>query len=186
MRRDTYLASSRRSTRPTVPGVRCPTFRNSRSGRSPVPDRPAPITPADARRIRVAARALARAGLAHAYGHCSLRIDSEWFIVSPPKPFALIGAADSSVAVPTTGALPPDALPEVILHQHIYRRRGDVRGIARFQSPNLTALSTLGLTPRARHGFGAYFAPQAPLHADPRLVRDPARAAALVEQLGPA
>jgi HCOMODA/2-hydroxy-3-carboxy-muconic semialdehyde decarboxylase len=106
--------------------------------------------------------------------------------VTPPKPFALIGAGDSSVAVPTTGALPPDALPEVILHQHIYRRRGDVRGIARFQSPNLTALSTLGLTPRARHGFGAYFAPQAPLYSDPRLVRDRARAAALVEQLGPA
>jgi HCOMODA/2-hydroxy-3-carboxy-muconic semialdehyde decarboxylase len=134
----------------------------------------------------MAARALARAGLVHAYGHCSLRIDSETFIVSPPKPLGLIGISDSPVTVPTTGALPPDALPEVVVHQRIYRQRGDVHGIARFQSPNLTALSTLGLTPRARHGFGAYFAPCPPLHPDPRLVRDAASAAALVEQLGPA
>ena len=38
------------------------------------------------------------------------------------------------------------------------------------------ALSTLGLTPRARHGFGAYFAPHAPLYDDPRLVRELGRA----------
>jgi HCOMODA/2-hydroxy-3-carboxy-muconic semialdehyde decarboxylase len=149
-----------------------------------VSDAPYPIAPTDARRIRLAARALARAGLVHAYGHCSLRIDSDCFIVSPPKPLGLIGSGDSPVLVPTTGALPPNALPEVVVHQHIYRRRGDVHGIARFQSPNLTALSTLGLTPRARHGFGAYFAPCPPLYPDPRLVRDPASAAALVEQLG--
>jgi HCOMODA/2-hydroxy-3-carboxy-muconic semialdehyde decarboxylase len=129
---------------------------------------------------------MARAGLVHAYGHCSLRTDSERFIVSPPKPLGLTGTGDSPVAVSTTGALPPDALGEVVIHQHIYRRRGDVRGIVRFQSPSLTALSTLGLTPRARHGFGAYFAPCTPLYPNPRLVRDPASAAALVELLGPA
>jgi HCOMODA/2-hydroxy-3-carboxy-muconic semialdehyde decarboxylase len=90
------------------------------------------------------------------------------------------------VTVSTTGALPPDVLGEVLVHQHIYRRRSDVGGIARFQSPSVTALSALGLTPRARHGFGAYFAPCPPLYPNPRLVRDPASAAALVEQLGPA
>jgi len=46
------------------------------------------------------------------------------------------------------------------------------------------ALSTLGLTPRARHGFGAYFAPCAPLHEDPRLVRDAASATDSVNLLG--
>jgi HCOMODA/2-hydroxy-3-carboxy-muconic semialdehyde decarboxylase len=145
-----------------------------------------PNSPADARRIRVAARAMARAGLVHAYGHCSLRMDSERFIVSPPKPLGLIGLGDWPVTVSMTGALPPDVLGEVVIHQHLYRRRGDVGGVVRFQSPSLTALSTLGLTPRARHGFGAYFAPCPPLYPNPRLVRDPASAAALVEQLGPA
>jgi HCOMODA/2-hydroxy-3-carboxy-muconic semialdehyde decarboxylase len=147
---------------------------------------PVGVSASDARRVRVAARAVARAGLVHAYGHCSLRIDSDHFIVSPAKPLGLVTPEDAVVVVPTHGALPPEALPEVLAHQYIYRQRRDVSGIVRFQSPNLTALSTLGLTPKARHGFGAYFAPSAPLHADPRLVRDSTSAAALVEELGPA
>ena len=151
-----------------------------------MPDASNQTAPAEARRIRVAARALARAGLVHAYGHCSLRIDSGRFAVSPPKALGLIGPGESPVMVGTIGPLPADALPEVIVHQHIYHQRRDVHGIVRFQAPNLTALSTLGLTPRARHGFGAYFAPSAPLHSDPRLVRDAASAAALTVQLGPA
>ena len=132
----------------------------------------------------MAARALARAGLVHAYGHCSLRIDSHSFLVSPPKPLGLVVLDDQPIAVATSGALPPSALGEVIVHQGIYRERSDVRAIARFQSPHITALSTLGRTPRARHGFGAYFAPCPPLHNDPRLVRDGASAAALVKELG--
>jgi len=31
-------------------------------------------------------RALARAGLVHAYGHCSVRLDAHHFLVSPAKP----------------------------------------------------------------------------------------------------
>jgi HCOMODA/2-hydroxy-3-carboxy-muconic semialdehyde decarboxylase len=144
------------------------------------------VPAADARRVRVASRAMARAGLVHAYGHCSQRLDADHFIVSPAKPLGMVTPEDAVVIVPTQGALPPGALPEVLVHQYIYRQRSDVRGIARFQSPSLTALSTLGLTPEARHGFGAYFAPRTPLHSDPRLVRDAASAAALVEELGPA
>lgn len=147
---------------------------------------PVQVSTADARRVRVAARALARAGLVHAYGHCSLRIDADHFIVSPPKPLGLVGAEDVPVIVHMQRPLPADALPEVLAHQYIYRQRGDVHGIARFQSPHLTALSTLGLTPRARHGFGTYFAPGAPLHEDPRLVRDSASAQTLVGELGAA
>ena len=139
---------------------------------------------AGAARIRLAARALARSGLVHAYGHCSVRVSPTQFLVSPPKPLGLVGASDIPVAVSTTGVLPPGALPEVIAHQHIYRRREDVGAVARFQSPHLVALSALGRTPRALHGFGAYFAPRPPLHSDPRLVRDDASAAALAASLG--
>jgi HCOMODA/2-hydroxy-3-carboxy-muconic semialdehyde decarboxylase len=146
----------------------------------------APVLPAQARQLRMAARALARAGLVHAYGHCSLRIAPDTFIVSPPRALGLVGANDAPVRVSTTGPLPAGALPEVLAHQHIYRQRVDVGAIARFQSPHLTTLSTLGLTPRARHGFGAYFAPCPPLHANPRLVRDSASAAMLADKLGAA
>src|SRR3546814_8479519 len=41
---------------------------------------------AQQRLVRVAARALARHGLVHAYGHCSLRLDERHFLVAPSKP----------------------------------------------------------------------------------------------------
>jgi HCOMODA/2-hydroxy-3-carboxy-muconic semialdehyde decarboxylase len=132
----------------------------------------------------MAARAVARAGLAHAYGHCSLRVDEHSFLVTPPKPLGLVEPGADLVPVPTAGPLPAAALPEVLAHQAIYRARPDVGAIVRHQAPHTMTLSTLGLTPRARHGFGAYFAPSPPLYDDPRLVREPAGAATLVARLG--
>jgi HCOMODA/2-hydroxy-3-carboxy-muconic semialdehyde decarboxylase len=140
----------------------------------------------DERQLRLAARALARARLVHAYGHCSSRIDGTHFRVSPAKPLGLVSPTDASVTVPVSGALPAGALPEVVAHQNIYRLRSDVNGIVRFQSPHIMSLSALGRTPRALHGFGAYFAPCPPLHDDPRLVRDASSGVAVAEKLGAA
>jgi HCOMODA/2-hydroxy-3-carboxy-muconic semialdehyde decarboxylase len=141
-------------------------------------------TTASARAIRMAARALARAGLVHAYGHCSARVDALHFLVSPAKPLGLVAVSDAAVYGAVNGPLPEGALPEVIAHQHIYRRRPDVAAVVRFQSPQVVALSALGRTPRALHGFGAYFAPKPPLHLNPRLVRDEASASTVAELLG--
>lgn len=146
--------------------------------------------PADASaaadQVRIAARALSRSGLAHAYGHCSVRLHESAFLVSPAKPMGLLTADDAPLVVPVRGALPAGVLGEVRLHQQIYQRRPSVRGIARFQSPRLMSLSTLGRTPLARHGFGSYFAPQAPLWSDTRLLRDDGLAAAAADLLGQA
>ena len=149
-----------------------------------MPDATAINEASTASRIRVAARTLAKAGLVHAYGHCSMRLGEHQFLVSPAKPLGLLAADDAPVMVATTGELPKGALPEVIAHQHIYRRRAEVGGVVRFQSPHVMTLSALGRTPRALHGFGSYFAPCPPLHSDPRLVRDEATAATLVERMG--
>jgi HCOMODA/2-hydroxy-3-carboxy-muconic semialdehyde decarboxylase len=151
-----------------------------------VPERNVNVSPDPARQMRIAARAVARVGLVHAYGHCSVQTDAEHCFVTPPKALGLVAVNEPPVIVAINGPLPADALPEVIAHQCIYRHRSDVRAIVRFQSPNVTALSTLGLTPGARHGFGAYFAPSPPLHDNPRLVRDAESALALVERLGSA
>lgn len=137
-------------------------------------------------RIRVACRAVGRAGLSHAYGHCSARLDAQSFLVSPAKPLLLVSDRDALVRVAVDAPLPPGALPEVRLHQRIYRCRADVGGIARFQSPKLMSLSTMGRTPEARHGLGSYFAPRAPLWPNPRLARDDASAAAIAAALGSA
>ena len=151
-----------------------------------MPDSVAPVPARAARQLRLAARACARAGLVHAYGHVSLRLDAAQFICSPPVPLGLVTVDAAPVVCSIAGPLPPDALPEVLIHQNVYRRRADVHGVVRFQSPQLVTLSALGRTPRARHGFGAYFAPCPPLYANPRLVRDTPSAMALVDQLGSA
>jgi len=145
---------------------------------------PEDLAPAYAIRLRLAGHALARAGLVHAYGHVSVRLDNESFAVTAAKPLGLLAAGDEPVRVPLTGSLPAAVLPEVVMHQQVYRRRPDVEAVVRFQSPQLITLSTLGRTPRARHGFGAYFSPAPPLHDDPRLVRDVDRAGRVADQLG--
>jgi len=50
------------------------------------------------------------------------------------------------------------------IHQQIYRQRADVGSVTRTMS-----LLTLGLTPNACHGSGAYFYPAAPWWSDPLL-----------------
>ncbi len=72
----------------------------------------------------------------------------------------LIRAGESGTIVNVEGALPDGVLGEVRTHQQIYKRRTDVRAIARTFPPNVVALSTLGFTPKPRHRFGAYFTPE--------------------------
>lgn len=135
--------------------------------------------------VRCAARALSRAGLVHAYGHCSLRLDADNFLVCAAMPMGLIGT-DPGATVPVDGPLPEGVLGEVRIHQAIYRRRPEIGAVCRIMPPTLMALSTQGITPRARHGIGAYFAPAPPLWDDPRLLRDDISAASLAAAMGDA
>jgi HCOMODA/2-hydroxy-3-carboxy-muconic semialdehyde decarboxylase len=133
--------------------------------------------------VQQAARALGNAGLVHAYGHCSMRLDANHFLVCAAKPMGMI-ANDVGTVVPINGALPEGVLGEVRIHQNIYRRRAEVNGICRIMPPAIMALSTQGIVPKPRHGIGAYFSPDVPLWDDPRLLRDDASAARLAEQMG--
>ena len=134
-------------------------------------------------RVQQAARALGRAGLVHAYGHCSLRLDADYFLVCAAMPMGLIDQ-EVGMVVPVSGALPEGVLGEVRVHQAIFERRGDVQGICRIMPPAVMALSTQGIVPIARHGIGAYFHPGPALWDDPRLLRDEGSAARLAEALG--
>lgn len=151
-----------------------------------MPPEPAGVRSEVARGVRLAARALARHGLVHAYGHVSARIDERHFLCSPPQPLGTVGTDDPGVVVSIDGPLPERALPEVRIHREIYRRRPEVGGICRFQSPAVMALSALGDTPRALHGLGSYFAPSPPFWPDVQLVRDDERATQVAERVGEA
>jgi HCOMODA/2-hydroxy-3-carboxy-muconic semialdehyde decarboxylase len=134
--------------------------------------------------VRLAARALARGQLVHAYGHCSARLDRDHFLVCAAKPMGTIAAAESGTVVAVDGPLPEGVLGEVRIHQAIYRQRPEIGAVCRIMPPQLGLLSLLRRTPRPRHGFGAYFAPGPTLWEDPRLLRDDAAAARLAQQLG--
>jgi len=134
--------------------------------------------------VRKAARALGRHGLAHAYGHVSARIDAGAFLVCAAEPMGLIAAGTKGSVVNLEGELPDGVLGEVRIHRDIYRRRADIAAVARTMPPKIMSLSTLRLTPQARHGFGSYFYPAIPLWDDPLLIRDDAASARLAARLG--
>ena len=88
--------------------------------------------------------------------------------------------------MPLDGPLPESALGEVRIHREIYRRRSDVGGVVRSIPPKAMSLGTCGITPKARHGLGAYFAPQPPPWDDPQLLRNDEKASALAAKMGEA
>jgi len=141
------------------------------------------VSDAQQRQVRVAARALAKAGLVHAYGHCSMRLDADHFLVCAALPMGLIEPKQPGVVVPVHSALPDGVLGEVRIHQQIYQRRPDVGAVIRSMPPHVMTLSCAGLTPQSRHGLGSYFHSSIPLWDDPQLLRDDDQAAALADQL---
>ena len=136
------------------------------------------------RRVRVAARALARSNLVNAYGHVSVRLDEKKFLVCAPKPMGLIRPGEKGNIVEIDGPLPKQVLGEVRCHQKVYRKRPDVNGICRFFPRNTMILSTFKKTPESRLGFGTYFYPRAPLWDDPMLIRDESAAEKFADVLG--
>lgn len=134
--------------------------------------------------VRLAARALAGAGLVHAFGHCSKRLDAKHFLVCSALPMGRI-AQEPGTVVAIDAPLPAGVLGEVRLHREIYRRRPEAGGVCRIMPPAVMALSAAGLVPVPRHGIGAYFN-AIPLWNDPRLLRDDDAAARLAEAMGPA
>lgn len=137
-----------------------------------------------AKRVQLAAKALAGAGLVHAYGHCSVRCGPDRFMVSAATSLKL--AAKEPVTIcPVEGVLPEGVLGEVRIHQKIYAARADVGAVCRIMPPAVMALSTHGIVPLPRHGIGAYFT-KLPLWDDPRLLRNDAAAEQLAAALGDA
>ncbi len=83
---------------------------------------PATIDPGLQMQVRMAARGLAHAGLVHAFGHCSARIDARHFLVCAAMPMGLIKDEPGTI-VSVDGALPQKVLGEVRAHQAIYAAR---------------------------------------------------------------
>ena len=136
------------------------------------------------RTVRLMARALGRNGLSGPFGHCSVRLDADHFLVCASRPMAMIAPGEAGTVVPVRGPLPEGVLGEVRIHQQVYQRRPEIGAVCRFLSPQIMALAALGLTPQARHGFGSYVAPAVPFWTDPQLVRNDTAAEGVAELMG--
>ncbi len=143
-------------------------------------------TPNQERLVRQSARALARANLVTAFGHCSLRLDEDHMLVCAPKPMGHLNESHAGDVVNIHQALAPHVLGEVRMHQAIYKNRKDAKGICRVFPPNVLALAAMGLSPKARHGFGSYFYPEVPMWTDPALIRNDEAAIGVAKTLGQA
>ena len=134
--------------------------------------------------VRKAARALARASLVGAYGHCSVRLNDQELLVCASKAMGTILPTDGGTVVPITGALPEGVLGEVRVHQHIYRGRPDVGAICRVFPRDVMTVSVSGQAPECRHGLSAFFHPRPAFWDDARLMRTDELAAGVAAALG--
>ncbi|MCK9503929.1 MAG: class II aldolase/adducin family protein [Porticoccaceae bacterium] len=135
-------------------------------------------------KLRIAARALGRAGLVHAFGHCSMRLSEDTFLVCAPEPLATIRPNEPGTLVKVSGSLPEGVLGEVRIHQQIYARNPAAGAVCRIMPANVMTLSTFRATAKPRHGLAAYFGASTPLWDDPRLLRNDEAAIKLSEQMG--
>jgi HCOMODA/2-hydroxy-3-carboxy-muconic semialdehyde decarboxylase len=135
------------------------------------------------------ARMLARAGLAHAFGHVSVRTADGGLAISSTRPLFAMGPEDVIVldagGEVVTG--PAEEAPlETPLHRAIYEARADVAAIARGHPPHAVRWGVGTRELPLLHGLGALAGRRVPVHPAVELVSSPAAAAAAAETLGDA
>jgi HCOMODA/2-hydroxy-3-carboxy-muconic semialdehyde decarboxylase len=144
---------------------------------------PGAAAPHRHRELRMLGRGLDRAGLTGPFGHCSLRVDADTFLVTPPHPLRVLGTRPC-VVVPVHGPLPGGVLQEVRLDQAVYRARPDVGAIAAIAPASVDALALAGRSIAACDPHAAYFGAGPVRHDGPESPADAAGAAVLAASLG--
>ena len=134
--------------------------------------------------VRKGARALSRAGLVTAYGHCSVKLNDKQMLVCRAGPMGTIHPGERGTIASIEGALPDGVLGEVRVHQQLYQRRPDIEAVCRVIPPRAMTMASLGRPPKVRHGFGAFFYPSPAYWDDPTLMRSDTVAAAVAETMG--
>jgi HCOMODA/2-hydroxy-3-carboxy-muconic semialdehyde decarboxylase len=130
-----------------------------------------------------AARVIAGAGLADAFGHVSVRVGDS-LLITGPTPLAFQRPDDLSL-IPIDAATLPSAAPkEAWIHLAIAQADEDTRAICRAQPRSVAGASASQRNFRPLDGQGAMLGSQVPVYDDSRLVRDGSAGAAVAELLG--
>ncbi|GIU97841.1 MAG: hypothetical protein KatS3mg013_1644 [Actinomycetota bacterium] len=136
--------------------------------------------------VASAARMLARAGLVHAFGHVSMRVD-DGIAITSTRPLAS-ASPDDVLLVGSDGEVrsgPADAVPiELALHRGIFAARSDLGAIARGHPPAAVVwgvgLEDLPLI----HGLGALAGERVAVHPDLDLIATDEQALGVARSLG--
>lgn len=142
--------------------------------------------PADAAaELVTAGRVVTGGGLVEGFGHVSVRLDRERFLITPQQPPGLTAPDDCCVIGPDgaklAGAGDPPA--EVALHRAIYEARPGVGAVSRTHPPTVLAFSALLRPLPVVHGLGA-FVGELPVHPDHLLTVTIEQARRVVADLG--
>ncbi len=143
--------------------------------------------PDDSSSLMQAARAVAAARLADAFGHLSVRSSSgDGLLITPPRPLGRLRQGDFAIEVPLEATdLPTGAPKEAWIHLALLRSRPDLGAVCRAQPPAVAAFFALGRPLTMLNGHAALVG-EVPLHTDSRLVRDTVSGDAVAQSIGDA
>ena len=132
-------------------------------------------------------RFLYRRGFIEGFGHLSARLSDSTFMITrhslgmnaTPEDFLIFDLDGRQIE---GKGVPPGEYP---IHLDILRERPDVGSVIHYHGMYSTAFTTSALELKPIHLLGTIFHEGIPVYADPRLVSDRARGAALATALGP-
>jgi ribulose-5-phosphate 4-epimerase/fuculose-1-phosphate aldolase len=139
--------------------------------------------------VLTACRVLTHFRIAEGFGHVSARVPgSDRILITPRRALALVTEAELVELEPDGRQVAGDGRPplEVAMHLAVYRRRADVKAMARGHPRHVAAYACSGEPLKVAHGFGANLGHVVPVFGKPVLVANADRAEGIVDALGDA
>jgi L-fuculose-phosphate aldolase len=139
--------------------------------------------------VLTACRVLSHFKIAEGFGHVSVRIpDSDRFLITPRRALALVSEAELVELDASGRQVAGDGRPplEVAMHVAVYRRRPQIKALARGHPRHVAAYACAGQPLRVAHGFGANLGAVVPVVGEPYLVATAEMAELIADALGEA
>jgi ribulose-5-phosphate 4-epimerase/fuculose-1-phosphate aldolase len=139
--------------------------------------------------VLTACRVLSHFKIAEGFGHVSARIpDSDRFLITPRRALALVSEAELVELDASGRQVAGDGRPplEVAMHAAVYRRRPQIKALARGHPRHVAAYACAGQPLRVAHGFGANLGAVVPVVGEPYLVATAEMAELIADALGEA
>ena len=139
--------------------------------------------------VLTACRVLTHFRIAEGFGHVSARVpDSDRILITPRRALGLVTEVELVELDPDGRQVGGDGRPplEFAMHLAIYRRRPDIKAMARGHPRHVAAYACSGEPLKVAHGFGANLGHVVPVFGKPVLVANAERAEGIVDALGDA